>query len=203
LSGHADRSYLAIASAIAIAGVLISASLYFAVGQVTKTVTTTTTVTSHSTSASSSTSHSSATTSTSFSNTTSSSTTSSCAGCGPPSFWVNYSVNGTVPVINKFEITQGTSYSVSVPTDTGVTFTFFGNGVISYPTMVCNGSNCPSQTFDFLQYQTCTPGALFCPSSNELTTINFMTPGYYSLTFSYFTTPDGPQVSNSLAVLAK
>ncbi|MGA2199245.1 MAG: hypothetical protein ABSG45_04840, partial [Nitrososphaerales archaeon] len=46
MSGQAYRSYLAIASAIVIAGVLISASLFLAVGQATNTVTTTTTVTS-------------------------------------------------------------------------------------------------------------------------------------------------------------
>lgn len=39
MSGQANRSYFAIASAIVIAGVLISASLFFAIGQETKTVT--------------------------------------------------------------------------------------------------------------------------------------------------------------------
>ncbi len=42
MSIQPSRSYLAIASAIVIAGVLVSASLFFAVGQATKTITTTT-----------------------------------------------------------------------------------------------------------------------------------------------------------------
>jgi hypothetical protein len=46
MSGQPARSFLTIALAIVIAAVLISASLFFAIGQTTKTVTTTTTVSS-------------------------------------------------------------------------------------------------------------------------------------------------------------
>lgn len=46
MSATSSRSYFAIAAAIVISGVLISASLFFAFGQVTKTETTTVTTTS-------------------------------------------------------------------------------------------------------------------------------------------------------------
>jgi hypothetical protein len=128
---------------------------------------------------------------------------SSCNGCAPPSFWIDCIDNSTVSVPCKFLITQGASYSASVPINTEIDITFFGNGVISLPTLTCSGSNCPSQTFALYQSEVCTPGALFCPSGDEWTTIDFVTPGSYSLAFSYQTTPGGPQVSNSLTVLAK
>ncbi len=138
---------------------------------------------------------------TSSSNTTNSA--SSCNECAPPSFWIDCVGNSSASTICKFQITQGASYSVSVHANALTTITFFGYGVISLPTLTCSGSNCPSQTFAFFQSQVCNAGALFCPSGDEFATINFITPGYYYLTFAYQTTPGGPQVSNSLTVLAK
>ncbi len=106
-------------------------------------------------------------------------------------------------MVCKFQIIQGESYSVTVPMDSEVAVTFFGNGVISLPTLSCTGSNCPWQIVPLEQSEICTPGAIFCPSGDEMGSIDFPAPGTYSLVFSYQTTPGGPQVSNSLTVIAK
>ena len=129
-------------------------------------------------------------------------TTSTSAAA--PSFWIDCIDNSTVPMVCKFQIIQGESYSVTVPMDSEVAVTFFGNGVISLPTLSCTGSNCPWQIVPLEQSEICTPGANFCPLGRRDGQHRF--PGSRDL-FAGFQLPErlpgGPQVSNSLTVIAK